>query len=175
LSKISIKEIPGGVLTPVIWKDKVGLQEVFIDAELPACPSKNTSCPDLLSEKISRDSAEVDSTLLSYGVNKDEYRDEPAAYKAAQKPAENPPFITTLKGIMAGPNGTAAPISLEVGSFVIPKGDIFILQYTITLGEPSIPVAFAPSNEVAFSKEVPVLVWGAAESKEFYSAINKLG
>jgi hypothetical protein len=72
-----LRNEPGKVLTPTVWKDQ---SETFLDVDLAAC-SAGAVCPWVSAVKISGTEPDQGETMLSYGVNKDECTDKPDAFR----------------------------------------------------------------------------------------------
>jgi len=123
-----LRNTPGGVLTPVRWREP---GEVFIDQELAACTRRASTCPWMEAIKISS-RAVTGRTTVSYGVNKDEYSDYPDAYRRGTGPATFAPLVTILRGTTAGAAGQPVEIEIRVIS-TAQGGAVLRLQYEITL------------------------------------------
>lgn len=109
-----VRNSPGGVLSPVKWEDD---NEIFLNVDLSACNQANNSCTWVESIKLSEDKIHRMNSQLSYGVNKDEFKEKITAYRS--KPpetevAERPrPLITILRGTVMRQNNE--PLSFNIG------------------------------------------------------------
>ena len=71
-----VRNHPGGLKTPVLWKSSA---EVFFDVILAECPASAANCRWIEVSKSAWKPYE-DKTLLTCGVNRDEYKEEPEAF-----------------------------------------------------------------------------------------------
>ncbi len=71
-----VRNTSGKVLTPVLRRDD---RETFLDVDIPACPA-TASCRWIDSRIIGASPPLTDKSKLGYGINKDEYHDEPDAF-----------------------------------------------------------------------------------------------
>jgi hypothetical protein len=124
-----LRNEPGKVLTPSIWKDKT---ETFLDVDLAAC-AVGAVCPWVGAVKISSAEPDQGETTLSYGANKDECTDKPDAFR--KKPVAAgvfDPLITIIEGVVADASGKAMEIKLQATSTLHREADgMFTLTYDI--------------------------------------------
>lgn len=119
----------GRELTPVLWRDK---NEVFIDASLPRCATGSTcACIEVI--KPTRQTFQS-RTSLTYGINKDEYKEAPPAYSDPEHQAtasdQAYPLYIVLRGTVADAEGKPVRLGLGLASVVSPQRDKLIYQMT---------------------------------------------
>ncbi len=166
-----LRNTPGKVQTPALWKD---IQEIFLDVDLPECAA-GSNCPWTEAVKVSASPIIKDVTVLSYGVNKDEYRDEPDAYR--KKPAQKGklrPFITIIRGTVADPQKKPHALALQVSSYAEGGGEGrgYTLVYSIKLLEPSEPLLLLRPGVFPETSGLGLL-WEAAASETFFKQIDE--
>jgi len=166
-----LRNVPGTVLTPVLWKDK---QETFLDVNLPECPA-SSSCPWIEVIKISTRSIIIGETTLSYGINKDEYKDEPDAYrKKLEQETKLSPFITIIRGTVADAQKKPIEIAIRVSSYV---GGVkpYRLTYEIAIVGKSEAFQILRPGIVPAEPSVLGLIWEAPASKPFFEYLYQMG
>lgn len=142
-----IQNTQGKLLTPALWKDS---SEVFLDVNLPEC-KKGAECPWTEAIKISSFEVRKGDTVLSYGVNKDEYRDTPGAFRKTDKEMRHEAFITRLRGVVMDAEHKTHKIDVEVESSAkrLDGGD-YLLSYSFKIDDGSDPVSFLPNENARF-------------------------
>lgn len=127
-----MRNTPGGVMTPAAWKDET---EVFLSTNIPSC-KKGDTCPWIESVKTSSSDVFKGRTDLSYGINKDEFHDNPDAIRKKVKEDKTyRPYITLLRGIVADSKDRPIAINVSVSSSVQVKGSEFVINYKVqTMG-----------------------------------------
>ncbi len=163
-----LRNTPGNLLTPVLWRDT---REVFMDVDLVECP-KGSICPWVDGIRISTEPATPGRTTLSFGLNKDEYKDEPDAYRLEETTtARLAPLITILRGIVADSAKKPFELNVQVASYV-EGGRPYRLTYEIiTIGKPG-TFQLLPTKNVPEWPKAPALIWDAAASKPFLEYLS---
>jgi len=160
-----LRNSPGRLFTPAIWKST---DEVFIDTNLPECKAASP-CPWI---SVLKQALRVTDgkTSLSYGVNKNEYKDDPAAFKRhpderAELAKEFPRLVTTISGVIADSDKRPIEISLRLVSYVKGTAPSYQLAYEIQTGPRSPRFTIDPIQKIE-SKDFRV-TWSAASSESF--------
>lgn len=165
-----LRNNPGKVLTPARWKD---VKETFIDVNLPECPA-NSTCPWVEAVKISTLATMIDKTTLSYGANKDEYRDEPDAYRKRVEEATGfPPLITIIRGMVADASKKPLEIAVSVASYAEGMKSPYLLTYIIRLVGESGPFQILRPGDFPKDTLAQGLIWEAAASRAFFSDLER--
>lgn len=164
-----LRNTPGKVQTPVLWKDK---SEVFLDVDIAECPPQST-CPWVEGIKISTQPTTKDVTTLSYGVNKDEYKDEPDAYrKKAAQGTKFPPLITIIRGIVGDAEKKPREIAIQVASYVEGEKPYRLIYVMENVGKPT-PFQIFRSVPRDLPLSFVGFIWEAAGSKPFFDYLEE--
>jgi hypothetical protein len=117
-------------------------------------------------------------TSLSYGVNKNSYKDEPTAFKRdpverAELAKEFPRLVTTISGVIADSEQRPIEISLRVASYVKGTAPSYQLAYEIQTGPRSPRFTIDPTQQIE-SRDFRV-TWSAATSEDFLQTAKEKG
>lgn len=160
-----LRNAPGSVLTPAVWKDA---DEVFLDVDLPACPV-GTNCGWVNVVKISGSAKSPGETILSYGVNKDECKDDPDAFRRERNTSGSlSKLITEIRGLVADSKGQPRPIAIKVSSMAMgnPK-DGYVIVYRMETSGWSEPFELMETQKSQEGESSFRVLWQAAASKPF--------
>jgi hypothetical protein len=170
-----VRNTPGRVLTPVLWKSSI---DTFLDINIPACRTGEV-CRWLTAVHPSRTPVDVGVTELSFGVNRDEYKQEPDGYRkkretqqAAPKREAFGPLTSRIAGTVAGLGGTPTEIGIEVMSRVMGDGP-FVVAYVISVLRRSTPVRLLQAGVPKLADWEIGVDWQAAMSKAFIEALMR--
>jgi len=167
-----LRNAPGRLYTPVRWKDS---GEIWFDTALPGCPA-GTVCPvlDVVKQSIR---VQDGRSSLSYGVNKNEYSEDPSAFKRHQGESlaglsgELPRFVTTVSGVIADAEQRPLPISIRVASYARGAKGPFDFGYEFETGP------FASDFSIDLMQKNPRtsfnVTWSATSSEEFLTAAKE--
>jgi hypothetical protein len=166
-----LRNTPGKLLTPVAWTDQA---ETFFDGYIPAC-QQNQNCNWIETVVAAASSSVVAPTRLSYGANKDEYKDSPDAIRGKhQVTSDSKILITILRGLIADDKGNAHEIAVQVSSEVSASPP-YIFAYRAEFAGKSEPLrilrlagGLEPSNMLG-------LLWESANTQLFVSALQNKG
>jgi hypothetical protein len=165
-----LRNEPGKVLTPTVWKDQ---SETFLDVELAAC-SAGAVCPWVRAVKISGTEPDQGETTLSYGVNKDECTDKPDAFR--KKPVSGSlfdPIVTIIEGIVADPSGKAMEIKLQATSTLQRDPDgLFTLTYDIQVLKSMEKFRLLWPTETGGEGNAYGVQWDSAVSKALFDKLK---
>jgi len=168
-----LRNTPGKLYTPVRWKD---LTEIWFDTALARCDAGST-CPWI--DVVKHSLRAVDGrSALSYGVNKDEFSDDPSAFKrhgdekSFVQGRGFPPLVTTVSGVIADVEQRPIPISIRVVSFVSPSAPPYEFAYEISTG-PTSDLSVALNGKPGRGSFQ--VIWGATSSKAFRKAAADKG
>jgi len=167
-----LRNMPGRLQTPVLWKDR---REVFMDLSLPECAAKSACQWDTV-VRISADSSRVGKSTLSYGLNRDEFTDDPDAYRSelVSKPTRLPPLITIFGGVV--PDGRRNPhrIAIQLSSYAFAKGaEPYTLRYEIEITGMSEAMRLLRPATARDSGSGLGLIWHAAASDSFFRYLER--
>jgi len=166
-----LRNTPGRLQTPVRWKDE---QEVFHDCDLLEC-SVGSVCPWIESILPSYQPIKVGKTTLSYGVNKDEYKDQPDAYqKKPEKITKFPPLTSILRGIVADAEKKPFELAIQVYSSVEGIRPYRLIYVMAIVGKSRDFQILRPGIFPAHPLS-PVLIWEAAASNLFFEYLSRRG
>jgi hypothetical protein len=165
-----LRNEPGKVLTPTVWKDD---SETFLDVDLAAC-SAGGACPWVHAVKISGTEPIQGQTTLSYGVNKDECTDKPDAFrKKLASGSLFDPIITIIEGIVADPKGKAMEIKLQATSTLQRDEDgIFTLTYDIEVLKSMEKFRFLWPKETGGEGEAYGIRWTSPASRALFDKLK---
>lgn len=164
-----LRNTPGKVQTPVKWKDD---EEIFLDIVLSECKA-GSSCSWVEAVKISAQPTMIDKTRLLYGVNKDEYKEEPDAYrKKLEKKKKFPPFITIIRGTVADAHNKPLELAVQVSSYVDDTKP-YRLTYVMSIVGASSAFEILRPGAALEKTLVPGLIWKAAASKPFFQYLDE--
>lgn len=164
-----LRNTPGKVQTPVLWKDKL---EVFLDVDLAECP-RGSTCPWVEGIMISAQPTMKDLTTLSYGVNKDEYKDKPDAYrKKVGQMTQFPPLVTIIRGIVADAEKKPREVAISVTSYVDGEKPHRLIYVMENIGKPArFQIFRSTPRDLPFS--FIGFTWEAAVSKPFFDYLEE--
>ncbi len=160
-----LRNTPGKLLTPAEWKDSA---EVFLSVDLPECTA-GSDCPWTDAVKITE--AVKGPTALTYGVNKDEFKESPNAFRMKErKKSEFTPYDTLIRGVVADTLGKSRRIGIEVSSYAYPDADGYRLLYKIELVGDSEPFRLLQSQP---REGGLVLSWESVGSGSFSEYLSR--
>jgi len=136
--KYMVKNGERGLLMPVRWIDK---DTVLLDANIPKGPT-DWICVVHTSYRHDRG-----KTSFRYGRNKDEFKDEPQAFRAdpaRETAVTGSVFSTSVKGLVADKQGKAWNVDMKVLSSYDPKRRL--LRYEFQMGSDA-PATFLRLSE----------------------------
>src|SRR5262249_4366897 len=112
-----VRNTPGHVLTPVIWQDN---QEIYLQPDLPDCPSTASDCGIWFETTLTDTKPPIKGEAsLSYRLNRDEFKDQPDAFrKDVSKHAGFPALSTAVRGVLADANHKPLKLDISVTSTV---------------------------------------------------------
>ena len=167
-----LRNTPDTVLTPVIWKDE---QETFLDVDLPECPAGSTCPPWTYAIKISTQPIIKGETTLAYGINRDEYKDKPDAYrKKMEQRTKFSPFITIIRGTVVDAQKQPIEIAIQVSSYVDGVKP-YRLTYEMAIFGKSEAFLILRPGIVPADPSVLGLIWEAPASKPFFEYLDQMG
>jgi len=167
---VKLHNHPGRLRTPVKWASP---KEIFIDTTLVECPSSG-NC-DWVNVKIPAWNTYSDKTTLGYGVNRDQYQQDPEAYCNGQRQAASPiPLITSISGPISDAKGDPIVVGVEVSCTVIPNAikKVFQLRYVIAALQNGVSFQVGSSQSSAQGSSM-TLLWESAESSEFLQELKR--
>jgi hypothetical protein len=165
-----VRNTPAHVLTPVIWEDE---HKIFFSPTLPDCPSTAKDC-GIWIETILKDAKPPikGETSLGYGLNRDEYKDIPDAFrKDVTKHAGVPAFFTAIRGVLADSKHQPLQLDISVKSVVSGNAPEYRFSYVMKISgdfdfEILKPNTFPSPGRLG-------ILWSAAASPEFLEALPK--
>jgi hypothetical protein len=165
-----VRNTPGHVLTPVIWEDE---HEIFFSPDLPDCPSTAKDCGIWLETTLTDTKPPIKGeTSLGYGLNRDEFKDKPDAFrKDVTKHAGFPALFTAIRGVLADSNHQPLQLDISVRSVVSGNAPDYRLSYVMKITGDFAFEILKP-NALASRGRVGIL-WSAAASPEFLEALSK--
>lgn len=168
-----LRNNPGKVWTPAIWKQG---DEILIDANLPECAMER-DCEWVSVVKTIADPTSSGGTVLSYGINKDEFKDHPAAY-VIQPPERRSAAVgelqTVIEGLVADDDHRKIRIGVRVTSAVKPPGPegYRLVYFFERLGDSvDLSVLASPSEN---RPDAVALVLDSGGSEAFANAMRKV-
>jgi hypothetical protein len=170
---IRICNRPGAPRTPIFWRCP---KEVFVDTTLEKCASD--PCRPFVFGKGSVMPLYVDHTTLSWGLNKDEWSDDPLAYLESQKQVAQftifPELFVNVNGLVAGTGDNSVEIGLEMVSTARQAERGYELTYEMTNTVEGQKMEFESTDSL--SPNGLRVVWDSALSEDFekYIKQNKL-
>ena len=170
-----VRNHPGGLKTPVLWKSSV---EVFFNAILAECPASAANCGWIEVSKSAWKPYE-DKTLLTYGVNRDEYKEEPEAFCEAQRQPTLKesllPMITSIIGSIGDADGKPVVLGIRVSSSVAEiSNDGFKIRYVISALPKASPFVIGSSQTSAdLDDKTATIIWEAVDSSTFLQQLSK--
>ena len=170
-----LRNHPGKLKTPVRWK---AAGEILVDAILAECPSSSKSCDWLEIVKPSW-KPYGDKTQLGYGVNKDEYVENPESFADAQRQGATTaglePIITSVSGPIQDAEGKPLFIAIRVASIASRESaGYFKLKYAISSlpGGASFKVDSVKRLTKSYASAISA-VWESAEDETFLRQLGK--
>jgi hypothetical protein len=159
-----LRNEPGKLLTPVVWKDS---EETFFNTSLAECPA-STECPWLVVRRISY-RPDDDKTRLSWGINKDQYRESPEAFvehrSSANLEKDFRDLITVVGGTIADGEGKPFELGIRLTSSVKEAGGRYFFSYQIASTSKS--NNFQLSSLGSLPQNAFRLIWDAAQTRRF--------
>lgn len=164
-----LRNTPGRLYTPVKW---YAGNDIWFDTALAGC-SAGSTCPWI--DVVKQSLRAVDGrSALSYGVNKNEFSDDPSAFqrhpdeKSVAQTVLFTKFVTTVSGVIADAEGKPVPIAVRVVSSVNTGSKPYSFAYEIQTG----PIAGGLSVDLANrGTDAPLRVnWGVTSSESFRTA-----
>jgi hypothetical protein len=143
-----VRNRAGSLLTPVLWRDN---HETFLQWNLPGCPPQS-ECKWCSVTKVSNADTESNKTLLLYGANWDQYRDEPDSYVEKQRNQFSsglPLLATILTGVVSS-GGRTVELSIRCTSSVngwAPYRVLYEVEDLNTAGDRSAVAEIASQDE----------------------------
>jgi hypothetical protein len=169
-----LRNHPGRLKTPVLWRSGA---EVFLGVILNTCLGSAKACDWIAISKPSW-KPYGDTSLLSYGLLKDEYEEKPETYVEAQRQAsvggDVRPLITTISGPITDAAGESVQIGIRVTSHATRNAEnAFQLKYVFTQLPNGAETEIGTTETRAEGAGI-TLVWQSVESPSFVSSLAKI-
>lgn len=153
-----VKNQPGGLATPVLWKDD---KIVLVDCIVPKCGENDKCSWNQYWQTYTK--AVKGETDLSYGINQDEHKDQAMAWRKSRDEMAKGKLESGMNGQIANKEGKVYDIDVTVSSSI--KGQNAV--YNLRVGQKGAKLAFEPkSNELK-------VIWHSPDSKLFRDEILK--